>query len=193
MGRRRERRQDRRSSGPAAAPAAAAAAGESRGPERYQVRQQMITIGNDFWIENERGQKVFKVDGKALRVRATLLFQDAQRNDLYKIQTKIARVRDTMDIENDEGRTVFRVHNALVTPLRDRWQIDATGGQNLLAQGNILQHEFRIERGRDKIAQVSKKWFRIRDTYGVEVYDGRDAATALIIAIVIDMMAHPSR
>jgi len=153
----------------------------------------MITIGDDFWIENERRQKLYKVDGKALRLRSTLLFQDAQRRDLYKIQTKVARVRDTMDIEDNAGRTAFRVHNALVTPLRDRWQIDATGGQNLLAQGNILQHEYRIERGGRSIAQVSKKWFRVRDMYGVEVYDASDTAAALVIAIVIDMMAHSGR
>jgi uncharacterized protein YxjI len=188
MGRRRGRRGD--GPAPVAAPAAAAPAS---GPERYKVRQQMIAIGNDFWIENERGQKLFKVDGKALRLRATLLFQDARGQDLYKIQTKVARVRDTMAIEDASGRTAFRVHNALITPLRDRWAIDVPGGQDLTAQGNILQHQFRIERGRGQMAQVSKKWFRVRDTYGVEVYDPSDAAAALVIAIVIDMMAHPSR
>ena len=53
-----------------------------------------------------------------------------------------------------------------------------------------MQHEYKIERGRDKIAEVSKKWFRARDMYGVEVDDSQDAAVALLIAIVIDMMGH---
>ncbi len=174
---------------------------ESRGPgrrggggaTRYQVRQGMFTIGDDFWIETDGGQKVFKVDGKALRVRSTLLFEDAHGQELYKIQQKVARVRDTMDIEDASGRPALKVHNAMVTPVRDRWQIDVPGGQDLSAQGNILDHEYKIERGRDKIAEVSKRWFRVRDMYGVEVYDQQDAATALLIAIVIDMMAHSGR
>ena len=33
------------------------------GGNRYQMRQKMVAIGDDFWIENEHGQKVFKVDG----------------------------------------------------------------------------------------------------------------------------------
>jgi len=85
------------------------------------------------------------------------------------------------------------VHNAMVTPVRDRWQIDVPGGQDLSAQGNILDHEYKIERGREKIAEISKRWFRVRDMYGVEVYDQKDAAFALLIAIVIDMMAHSGR
>jgi uncharacterized protein YxjI len=42
----------------------------------YQMRQKMFAIGNDFWIENDRGEKVYKVDGKALRVRSTLVLED---------------------------------------------------------------------------------------------------------------------
>lgn len=187
MRKRQDRRDERRteqSAGPQAG---------TGGPTRYKVRQNMFSIGQDFWIETEGGHKVFKVDGKALRARSTLLFEDAQGHELYKIQEKIARVRDTMNIEDTSGKTAAKVHNAMVTPLRDRWQIDVPGGQNLAAQGNILDHEYKIERGGRKIAEVSKKWFRVRDMYGVEVYDNQDAGLALMIAIVIDMMAHGGR
>jgi uncharacterized protein YxjI len=180
---RRDERQESRGGGPRS----------GSGATRYKVRQGMFTIGDDFWIETEGGQRAFKVDGKALRVRSTLLFEDAHGQELYKIQQKIARVRDTMDIEDASGRPALKVHNAMVTPVRDRWQIDVPGGQDLSAQGNILDHEYKIERGREKIAEVSKRWFRVRDMYGVEVYNQQDAANALLIAIVIDMMAHSGR
>ncbi len=185
---RQERRDDRQSDRgpgqPAGSPEAAA------GPVRYQVRQGMFTIGDDFWIETQSGQKVFKVDGKAMRARSTLLFEDAQGHELYAIQEKMARARDTMNIDDASGKTALKVHNAMLTPGRDRWQIDVPGGQDISATGNIMQHEYTIERGRDKIAEVSKKWFRARDMYGVEVENPQDAAVALLIAIVIDMMGH---
>jgi uncharacterized protein YxjI len=150
----------------------------------------LISIGQDFWIENDRGDKIFKVDGKALRVRGTLHFEDAKGRTLYTIQERIARVRDTMNIDSASGGVVARVHNALLTPLRDRWQINMTGGADLVAQGNILHHEYRIERGRTRVATISKKWFRVRDSYGVQVTPGEDAALMLAITVVIDMMAH---
>ena len=185
---RQDRREDRRSDRGPGQPAGSPQAGGS--PVRYQVRQGMFTIGDDFWIETESGQKVFKVDGKAMRARSTLLFEDAQGHELYAIQEKMARARDTMNIDDASGKTALKVHNAMLTPARDRWQIDVPGGKDLSATGNILQHEYKIERGRDKIAEVSKKWFRARDMYGVEVDDPQDAAVALLIAIVIDMMGH---
>jgi hypothetical protein len=38
---------------------------ERRGATRYQIRQRMISIGDDYMIDNDRGEHVFKLDGKA--------------------------------------------------------------------------------------------------------------------------------
>ena len=59
------------------------------------------------------------------------------------------------------------------------------------AKGNVLDHEYEIERDGDTVATVSKKWFRVRDTYGVAVAAGEDAP--LILAITVDRLAHHSR
>ena len=40
--------------------------------QRYQMRQKLISIGDDYWIENDAGDRVFRVDGKAMRLRNTL-------------------------------------------------------------------------------------------------------------------------
>ena len=29
------------------------------GGNRYQMRQKLVSIGGEFWIDNEQGQKVF--------------------------------------------------------------------------------------------------------------------------------------
>jgi uncharacterized protein YxjI len=160
---------------------------------RYKMRQKMVAIGQDFWIENEQGQKVYKVDGKALRVRDTLLFQDAHGNDLCKIQEKLLRIRDTMDIEGPGGGKLATVKKALITPLRDRWTVKVGNGPDMEVQGNILDHEYTIQEGGKKVAEVSKKWFRVRDSYGVEVAPGQNDVLILAATVVVDMMAHPGR
>ena len=157
---------------------------------RYQMRQKLIAFGDDFYIENEQGQKVFKVDGKVLRVRDTLVFKDMQGNKLCQIQERMLRVKDTMDIEGPDGRTLATVKKALITPLRDRWTVKIKGGPDLEVQGNILDHEYRIGEGRQKVGEVSKKWFRVRDTYGVEVAEGQDDILILAVTVAIDAMAH---
>jgi len=157
------------------------------------MRQKLVAIGDDFFIQNEAGQKVFKVDGKALRVRDTLVFRDMQGNELCKIQERMLRVKDSMEVEGPGGERVAMVKKALITPVRDRWTVKIKNGPDLDVQGNILDHEYRIGEGRHKVAEVSKKWFRVRDSYGVEIAEGQDDIVILAVTVAIDQMAHSGR
>ena len=56
------------------------------GHVHYQMRQRLFSIGDDFWIENESGERVYKVDGKMLRLRDTLVLEDINGHELVKIQ-----------------------------------------------------------------------------------------------------------
>jgi uncharacterized protein YxjI len=163
------------------------------GATHYRMRQKLMSIGDDYWIENDQGERVFKVDGKALRMRKTLIFEDGRGGELLKIQERVARVRDTMEIEDRDGRTVATVKKALITPLRDRWTVKVADGPDLEVKGNILDHEYTIEDGRAPVAEVSMKWFRVADTYGVEVAPEQDPALMLAVTAVLDTMAHEAR
>ena len=179
--RRKQRREDRR-------------LGTRRGGgNRYKMRQKLISIGDDFWIENDRGARVFKVDGKALRIRNTLNIEDARGNVLCRVQERMLRIKDTMEIEGPRGEHLATVKKALITPLRERWVVKIQGGPDLDVQGNILDHEYHIGEGRDKIAEVSKKWFRVRDSYGVAIDPGHNDALILAITVCIDQMAHAGK
>jgi uncharacterized protein YxjI len=124
-----------------------------------------------------------------VRVRDTLIFRDTQGNELCKIQERKLRVKDSMEIEGPDGQRVAMVKKAIITPVRDRWTVKIKNGPDLDVQGNILDHEYRIGEGRDKVAEVSKKWFRVRDSYGVEIDEGQDDILVLAATVCIDMMA----
>jgi uncharacterized protein YxjI len=160
---------------------------------RYQMRQRMISVGDDYEIENERGERVYKLDGKALRVRKTILFKDMDGRELVKIQERMLHIKDSMEIEGPDGNRIAMVKKALITPLRERWIIKIEGDQDLDVHGNIVDHEYQIERDGTKVAEVSKRWFRVRDTYGVEVAPGENDVLILASTAVLDTMAHPAR
>ena len=160
---------------------------------QYKMRQKMISFGDDFWIEDQNGNKAYKVDGKMVRVRDTLFFEDPHGQKLCKIQTKVARIKDSMEIEGADGGRLAMVKKALITPVRERWVVKVGNGPDLDVQGNILDHEYSIGEGRDKIAEVSKKWFRLRDTYGVQVEQGQNDVVLLAVTVAIDMMANEGR
>jgi uncharacterized protein YxjI len=157
------------------------------GGTKYRMREKLFAIGDDFWIENEEGERAFKVDGKALRIRQTFVLEDSSGAELFSIQEKKLSVRDKMEIERD-GHTVATVKKALVSPLRDRFSIDVEGGEDLEAHGNVVDHEYKIERGGDQVAEVSKRWFRARETYGIEIAPGQDDALILAVTVCVDQM-----
>jgi uncharacterized protein YxjI len=161
--------------------------------QHYRMRQRLFSIGDDFWIETEDGQRAYKVDGKALRLRKTLDFEDADGRRLARIRERVARIRDSMEIEDDDGNRVATVKKALISPLRDRWVVKIGDGPDLDIQGNVLDHEYTFTDGRTPVATVSKKWFRVADTYGVEVAPGQDPVVVLAATVAVDAMAHEGR
>ena len=154
--------------------------------ERFQMREKLLSIGDDYWIENGQGERAYKVNGKALRIRQTFVLEDASGGEVARIQERKLSIRDKVAIERN-GDTVATVRKALVG-LRDRFTIDLEHGGDLKAQGRIGDHEYRIERDGDTVATISKKWFRVRDSYGVDVAAGEDAALVLAITVAIDSL-----
>ena len=161
------------------------------GGERFVMRQKLLAIGDDFWIENGEGDRVYKVNGKAFRLRDTFVLEDTSGREVARIQERKLTIRDKIAIERG-GDTAATVHKALIG-IRDRFAIDVEHGDDMKAHGNVVDHEYEIERDGDTVATISKKWFRVRDTYGVEIDPNQDPVLILAVTIAIDSMAHPAR
>src|SRR4029453_15688 len=163
--------------------------GDEPGGERCLMREKLLAIGDDFWIENDQGERAYKVNGKAFRLRQTFVLEDAAGGEVARIQERKLSIRDKIAIERG-GDTKATVHKALVG-IRDRFAIDVEHGDDMKAHGNVLDHEYEIERDGDTVATISKKWFRVRDSYGVDVAAGEDIP--LILAITVALASLPTR
>src|SRR3954452_4213947 len=155
---------------------------------RYQMREKMFSIGDDYWIEDDNGNKKYKVAGKAMRVRQTFILENTAGQELAKICEKKLSIRDAMRIERG-GDTVATIRKALVSPLRDKYKIELENGGELTAKGKIGDHNYKIERDGKKIAEVSKKWFKVRDTYGIEIDPDEDDVLILAAAVCLEEMS----
>lgn len=156
---------------------------------RYRMRQRLISIGEDYTIEDESGRPVYKVDGKVMRIRETFVIEDMAGAEVATIREKKIALRDSMKILRG-GDTIATVRKALLTPFRDRFDVSVEGGDDLVAQGKLLDHEYEIKRDGRAVARVSKQWFTLRDTYGIDVADGEDDGLILAIVVAIDEMSH---
>lgn len=156
---------------------------------RYKMRQHLLSIGEDFTIEDESGRAAYKVDGKVMRIRETFEITDLNRREVVTIREKKIAIRDSMKLLRG-GETVATVKKALISPFRDKFIVDVEGGEEMVAKGDLLDHEYEIERGGATVARVSKKWFTVRDTYGIDIAAGQDDGLVLGIVVAIDELSH---
>jgi uncharacterized protein YxjI len=153
------------------------------------MRQKLFSLGEDFTIEDASGNPAFEVDGKVMTIRETFELKDMRGNVVATVRGKLLSVRAKMDILRD-GDVVATITKALFAPFRDKFKVDLADGGELRIDGSILDHEYTIRRDDSVAAQISKQWFTIRDTYGIDVAAGEDDALILAMAVALDEMAH---
>ena len=69
----------------------------------------------------------------------------------------------------------------------DHFTIDIPGPDDLEMTGNLFEHEFTIARGGQPVATVSKRWFSLRDTYGVDIAPGANDLLILASVLALDL------
>ncbi|MEV0317396.1 LURP-one-related/scramblase family protein [Streptomyces sp. NPDC050658] len=150
---------------------------------RLLVRDRLLGIGDDYWIEDDQGRKVFLVDGKAMRLRDTFELKDMQGRVLIDIRAKMLALRDTMVIERDDA-PLATVKRKRLSLLRNHYRVTLVDGTELDVSGKILDREFAVEYDGELLADISRRWFRVRDTYGLHVVR-EDADPALLLAVTV--------
>lgn len=156
---------------------------------RYRMKQRLVSIGEDFTIEDDAGRPVYRVDGKVMRIRETFEITNLQGREVVTVREVKLAIRDSMKILRG-GETIATVKKALISPFRDRFGVDVEGGEDLEVRGDLLDHEYEIRRGGRTVARVSKQWFALTDTYGIDIAAGQDEGLILGAVVALDEMAH---
>ncbi|MFC9405947.1 LURP-one-related/scramblase family protein [[Kitasatospora] papulosa] len=150
---------------------------------RLLVRERVFGIGDDYWIEDADGRKLFLVDGKAMRLRDTFELKDTDGRVLVEIRQKLISIRDTMLIERD-GDELATVKRKRLSLLRNHYRVRLVDGTELDVSGKILDREFAIDYDGELLAQISRRWLTVRDTYGVDIVR-EDADVPLLLAVAV--------
>ncbi|HMF59958.1 MAG TPA: LURP-one-related family protein [Vicinamibacterales bacterium] len=157
---------------------------------RYVMRERLLSWGDDFRIRDDSGREVFFVDGKAFSIGDKLSFQDTTGTELAFIKQKVLSLARTYEIYRG-GSLAAVVKKRLLGLIHHRFSIDVPGPDDLEATGNFLDHEYTFRRGDRVVATVSKKWFSLADTYGIDIEPGEDDVLILASAVVVDQACHP--
>ena len=156
----------------------------------YLMKQKLFSWGDDFVIKDETGQDRFFVDGKAFSLGNQLSFQDSSGTPLADISQRLLSWSPTYEISRN-GQTLATVQKELFTFFNCTFTIEGEGANHLHAKGDFTDHDYVFTRDEQPVAQVSKSWFALSDTYGVQIVPGQDDVLILACTVVIDMCCHP--
>jgi uncharacterized protein YxjI len=159
---------------------------------RYLVRHRIVALAASFWITDEDGNEVFYVDGQALQLRKTFELKDRSGVVVAMIRQQLFRLRGTMDIERD-GAVIATVSRANFSPFKHRYEVSLADGTALDAVGNFRDMDWQLAAADRVVGRISRQWFSVRDTYGVEVEPGEDPALVIAIAVCIDRLRDQER
>lgn len=153
---------------------------------RYVIREKFFHLGEDSQITDESGRPIFQVDGKILSLHNTLVMRDMSGAEVATINRRLISLTPTYVIDRPGmGETVVRKH--FINLLGDHFTIDIPGPHDLEMDGNLFEHNYRIQRDGAVVATVSKRWIALTDTYGVETAPGEDDVTILASVLALDL------
>jgi uncharacterized protein YxjI len=156
---------------------------------RYRMKQRLFSLRDAFRIQDESGQDVYVVKGRLISLRDRFTFQDMEGETLLRITRSLVALRPQYRISR-KGRRYATVTKRLLSFMGSRFRISVRGAPNLVAKGNFFDYEYTFFQGNRAVAQVSKRWFSFRDSYGVEVSDSAEELLILACTVVIDMINH---
>jgi len=158
----------------------------------YVIRERLFRLGEDSDITDGAGQPVLHVDGKVLSLHNRLILRDPAGREVGQVHRKLAALRPTYEIVID-GTDVAEVRRHLLTPFGERFTIDVHGAGGMEIKGDLLSHEFTIDRDGQTIATISKRWLTVTASYAVEVAPGEDDLLILASVLALDLAIDAER
>ena len=157
---------------------------------RYTLKERIFSLRESYYIQDETGANAFEVRGKLISLRDSLTLRDLKTGEEIQIQEKMLSLRPVYLIQRPNQSDVA-VRKDFINFLREGFTIDLPGDQtDLRIQGDILDLNYSISRSGTTVAQASKKWISLRDSYIVDVAAGEDPVLIIACAIIVDRMAH---
>ena len=152
----------------------------------YVIRERLFRLGEDSDITDEAGKPVLHVDGKVLSLHNRLVLRDPGGPEAGQVHRRLAALRPTYQITIG-GEDVAEVRQHLFTPFGERFTIGVYGAAGMEIDGDLLSHEFTIQRDSQTVATISKRWLSMTASYAVDIAPGEDDMLILASILALDL------
>lgn len=154
----------------------------------YQVKQKIWAWSEGFKILDQNGDLAYVVNGKPFSWGENLSFQDIYGSEVAVIVQKLLSFQPSYEIYKN-GFLFAQVIKEF-SWFNTKFTLDVPGPNDYKVTGSFWEYEYEFSREGRTVAQISKSFWSLSDTYGVSIVSGEDDISILCAVIVIDLVCH---
>ena len=162
----------------------------------FIIDQRLLSVRNTYVVKDKHGQQLGFIKQEFVSWGPRFWLEDNAGNRLGEIDGKVVTVHHEYEIKDKEWQVRARVKKKILKFFGSEWWMETPDGHELARlNGNITHHTYDIA-APDKtvIAKVHLNWATIRDEYCLEIVN-QDLNPLLILgyAIAMDHVEHQGR
>ena len=162
----------------------------------FTVDQSLLSIRNTYVLKNRLGEQLGFVKQEFVSWGVHFWLEDNSGARFGDIDGKVVTVHHEYDIKDEAGQVKARIKKKILKLFGSEWWMeDADGHEMARIKGNVVHHTYDMV-GPDKatIAKVHLNWASIRDEYCIEIVkQGFDPLLVLGFAVAMDHVEHSGR
>ncbi len=154
--------------------------------KKFKIKKNMWSLKGNYHVVNEQDVEILHAEGKPLSLRKKYIVKNVEGEELFYIRQKLLTFQPTFFISKN-GKDLFKIVKSFsfkpeifVESLEDP---DA-----FYVEGNFWGFEFKFFQDGREFAYVSKDIWKMTDTYGVAIEDGKDDQLILTVVIIINII-----
>jgi len=163
------------------------------GNREFIIDQRLLSVRNTYVVKDKCGQQLGFIKQEFVSWGPHFWLEDNAGNRLGEIDGKVITVHHEYEIKDKEGQVRARVKKKILKLFGSEWWMeDAEGREIARIDGNVVHHTYDIV-APDKavIAKVHLNWVAVSDEYCVEILrQDFDPLLVLSYAVAMDHVEH---
>ena len=162
----------------------------------FTVDQRLLSVRNTYVINNKLGEQLGFVKQEFVSWGPHFWLEDNSGTRLGEIDGKVVTVHHEYEIKNRDGQVKARIKKKILRLFGSEWWMENADGHEIARiRGNIVHHTYdMVAPDKTTIAKVHLNWTTIQDEYCIEIIkQDFDPLLALGYAIAMDHVEHQNR
>ncbi len=159
----------------------------------FLLQEKMFSIRDKVRVMDSSKKIIGTFTSKLISIGKNYRLTSAKNEDkvILTVKEKAISLKSTYSFfkgDKDDDKLIGKLKKKLVSIKPKYWFEDPDGNKIFSMKGNLWKLKYTISLEDKQIAEISKKFFKIKDTYGVRIDPDLDDDSAMLVLGIVVMI-----